>query len=131
MAVNGQDFFDSAKKIIANGDEISYRNGVSRAYYAMYHEARDTLVAAPNYAQSPHDGLIKYLRGNACRGDEPFEHGNLRSLASMLEQQKGKRHKADYSIAEPLEESVALEAIFFAKKLFDKCQEMKASLKTK
>lgn len=127
MAVNGQDFLDSAKKVVALGDEISFRNGVSRAYYAMYHKTRDTLTAVPNFAQSPHDALIKYLRGQACRGDEPFEEGKLRSLASILEQQKGKRHKADYSIAEPLEESVALEAILFAEKLFAKCEEMIAS----
>jgi len=128
MAVNGQHFLDSAKKLIPIGDEISYRNCVSRAYYAMYHETRATLQAAPNFAQSPHDGLIRYLKGQACRGEEPYAEGNLRSLASLLAQQKGKRHKADYSLSESLEEATAKEAIFFAEKLFQKCQEMKKSI---
>lgn len=128
MAVNGQNFLDFAKQLISNGDEISFRNCVSRSYYAMYHEVRDTLKAAPNFAQSPHDGLIKYLRGQACRGEEPFEESNLRSLAALLFQQKGKRHMADYNITDPLEEATAKEAVFFAEKLFKKCQEMKNSL---
>lgn len=128
MAVNGQLFLDFAMKAIAAGDEISFRNGISRAYYAMYHETRSTLTAVPNFAQSPHDGLIKYLRGQACRGDEPFEQGQLRSLASILEQQKGKRHKADYDLTDDVGEDMAKEAILFAEKLFKKCQEMKGSL---
>ncbi|ELY2685040.1 hypothetical protein G9X48_10400 [Cronobacter sp. HA18006] len=127
MAVNSQNFLDFAKNIISSGDEISCRNSISRAYYAMYHEARDTMTAVPSFVQSPHDGLIKYLRGSACRGDEPFDAGKLRALAALLEQQKGKRHKADYYLGESVDISMAKEAIFFAEKLFKICQEMKSN----
>ncbi|CZZ32596.1 hypothetical protein P3S37_22595 [Enterobacter hormaechei] len=127
MAVDGQQFLDFAKKIFLSGDEISCRNCISRAYYAMYHEARDTLTAVPNFQQSPHDGLIKYLRGNASRGDEPFEKGKLRALAALLEQQKGKRHKADYYLGENIDAGAAEEAILFAEKLFKICKEMRSA----
>ncbi len=128
MAVNGQHFLDFAKKNLLAGDEISCRNCISRAYYAMYHETRDTLTAAPNFQQSPHDGLIKYLRGNASRGNEPFEKNKMLALAALLEQQKGKRHKADYYLDETIDGGTAQEAIFFADKLFKICDELRSSL---
>ena len=39
MPVKPVDFLSSAINILNNGSEIDFRNAVSRAYYAAYHEA--------------------------------------------------------------------------------------------
>ncbi|WP_429103591.1 hypothetical protein [Aeromonas hydrophila] len=122
MSVLSRDFLDFAIDAAQRADEIGYRNAVARSYYAIFHEASEIMVSLPNYAAHAHDGLIQYLKKPAK--DEPYDRTALRGLAAMLQQQKGKRVIADYSLNRDVSESDALESIKTAERFFQKCQEI-------
>lgn len=123
MSVCGQDFYDFASKALTFGDEIAYRNTIARSYYAMYHEVLGTLEHCPAFSSGVHSSLIAYL--SSAKTQEKFEVMKLRALAAMLKQQKAKRCIADYELSDDVTEVDAQESLFFARKLFDKCLEMK------
>lgn len=48
MPVKATDFLESAKRELQNGEEVNFRNGISRAYYAAYHSCIPLDSILPN-----------------------------------------------------------------------------------
>ncbi|WP_460883103.1 HEPN domain-containing protein [Pseudaeromonas pectinilytica] len=124
MAVSSKDFLDFAIDVLNRTDEIGYRNAIARAYYAMFHEVTSMMTSMPVYSAHAHDGLIQYLN-NAGGKTESYSQAELRGLAAILRQQKGKRVLSDYDLQGNITSADARESIKTAERLFAKCNQMK------
>lgn len=98
MPTTSQEFLSSAERCLAEDSEIGYRNAISRAYYAMYHEIKESLTCLPSFQRDHHKNLIGYLRNKAENKLEPYDHDSLKSMAYKLEQQRRSRNEADYDL---------------------------------
>jgi uncharacterized protein (UPF0332 family) len=94
--MNGRDFLDTARYLVARGGESDGRSGASRAYYSAFHAARDLLTAlrfrTPR-ADRAHNYL--YVRLNNC-GDARIQYA-----AFLLNKLRGLRNEADYDVHQP------------------------------
>lgn len=98
MPVNSVDFYQSAKENLTIGNEIGYRNCVSRAYYGMYHEVLSIInEEIPSYAtKGAHACLITYLAEGSSA--EPYDSKELVKLSYILKQHRDNRFEADYEL---------------------------------
>lgn len=123
MAVKGQDFYDFALQCVQQGDEISLRNAVGRAYYGVYHDVCEKLQKCPDPAT--HSGVRDYLSDTAwLNGYEPYEKMKLISLGAMLKYLHTQRKWADYTLSVDLTKADAEATMIIAKKGMDKSKAM-------
>ncbi|CNI46172.1 HEPN domain-containing protein [Yersinia pekkanenii] len=98
MSINSSDFLYSAVISCDSAEEVDFRNAISRAYYAMYHESLRALTCLPGASRDHHACLIKYMSSSAENKNEPYESSKLKSLSYRLKQQRNLRNQADYKI---------------------------------
>lgn len=122
MSILGKDFITAANKCMELSSETGYRNAISRAYYALYHETCSILTCCP---PTTHEGVVQYLLSDARRKNEPYELMVLVQLGAVLKQQKVKRKRSDYDLNDTIIESEAISSITTANKLIEKIYEIK------
>lgn len=99
--------------------EVGCRNAISRAYYAMYHKASETLEGIPQCHHDHHSNLIKYMRGDLGLPNEKISSGKLKTLGYALRQMRQSRNESDYRIDQSvIDKSVAEESILSAEWFF-------------
>jgi uncharacterized protein (UPF0332 family) len=110
--MNGREFLAVAKGLLATGTEGAWRSAVSRAYYAVFHVARELLenlgFAVPR-ADRAHSHL--WLRLSNC--GEPHLQDSGRELNDL----RRERNRADYDVNIPLSTSTAAALIQDAERI--------------
>ncbi len=97
MPVKPVDFLSSAINILNNGSEIDFRNSVSRAYYAAFHEASRVSQYSNGVSKkiSPHEKIIDKLKKHKGLSSKDNEIVQIGALLAMC---KKHRVEADYDI---------------------------------
>ena len=129
MPVNSSDFLDFAQQSAALKTEIGDRNAISRAYYAVFHEA---LALADTHFPDPNAHLAM---GDHERLSERYKQWDklpsYRSFAIMLVNMKSQRHLADYDLHETVINSQALTQLQtanrFLARLTESCSQLVGS----
>jgi len=97
MSVNSSDFIKAAEEALSldGASEIDFRSAGSRAYYGVYHKAKEvaeekelTPIKADNAGS--HESLIKTLHGIGTV--------NAQSVAEAMRAMKKFRHLCDYHV---------------------------------
>lgn len=116
MSVSPIDILNSARAMISAGEgEISVRNAISRAYYAVYHRARQTFPPAPEFMAGAGGGVHKAYIDQL----QQAEKGSMeRKVGVALNGMKGKRTKADYHLTDDIKPHEAAMLIIKAESLF-------------
>jgi uncharacterized protein (UPF0332 family) len=128
MSIVSQDFLVSSKSCLDLGSEVDFRNAVSRAYYAMYHEAKGSLTCQPNYSGSQHSNLIGYLKNKSENKLEPYDSYQMKLLGYRLDQQRKARHEADYDLdSVEVNQLIAEVAIGTAEEFFESWSSLKTA----
>ncbi|MEN4196851.1 hypothetical protein [Serratia marcescens] len=128
MPIKSNDFLVSADECKKCGNEAGYRNAISRAYYAMYHETLHTLQSVPRYSSNHHSNLIGYLKTKAENKLEPYDPNKMKVLGYNLDQQRKARHEADYEVSHvTVSEDMASAAIESANLYFQEWSNLKAA----
>lgn len=96
MAITYLDILEFSKNCMKLESETGYRNAISRSYYAAYHCVYPSMVHGP---QDSHQGLINYLARSDTPEREKYEKRDLLALHYALQNMKGMRVVADYSLA--------------------------------
>ncbi len=123
MSVKGRDFYEFALKCVAQGDEISLRNAVGRAYYGVYHDVCEKLHKCP--APPTHHGVSTYLIETAWLKDyEPYDKMKLISLGVLLQNLHVQRKWADYTLDMDYTAADAKATMILARKGMEKSKAM-------
>lgn len=123
MSIQGKDIFGVAENCLSNADENFSRSAISRAYYALYHEACSILKCCP---PTTHDGVVQYLLTDSRRKGEPYELMDLIRIGAVLKQQKEKRKAADYDLAADITPSEASSSVAAVRKILEKISEIRS-----
>ncbi|ELP0293558.1 hypothetical protein [Klebsiella pasteurii] len=127
MPISSSDFLSSAERCFAEGSEVGYRNTISRAYYALYHEIKENLTCLPAYSRDHHSSLISYLKNKGENKLEPYDPVRLKSMAYKLEQQRLARNEADYDLGSfTIDHALAEQSLLEVKAIFSQWEKMKA-----
>ncbi len=87
--VDYQDFLKSAEQLLQTGDEIGYRNAVSRAYYALYHRCIPLFNEINDRPTDDHHAqIVRTLR----------QQSQYESIANRLNKLRKRRNTADYEL---------------------------------
>lgn len=122
MAVTYIDILSFAKDCINRDDEVGYRNAISRAYYAAYHCVYPLIRYGP---KGSHQGLINYLLQADSAKKESCNKKTLLALAYAMQNLKGMRVIADYSLNnENMNKVNASSSIITSEKLINKIKEI-------
>lgn len=122
MSIQGKDILLVAESCAKNAGEHFSRSAISRAYYALYHEACSILQCCP---PTTHDGVVQYLLTDARRKNEPYELMDLIRIGAVLKQQKEKRKAADYDLSAEITQSEADSSIGAVRKILGKISEIR------
>lgn len=126
MSVASAEILSSAERCFAEACEMGYRNSISRAYYAFYHEVKANLTGLPAYTRDHHSGLISYLKNKSESNSEPYDPLTLKSMAYKLEQQRLARNEADYDLAScQIDKARAEHSLYVVRTVFSQWQKMK------
>lgn len=112
MAFTWADYLTVATTLNAAGDEASLRAAVSRAYYAVFGEARDFLEAErgkPFPDDSVHKSVSDCLDASGVTARQLF--------GSNLRQLKSQRVRADYKAKQPVDARYSAKALADASQL--------------
>ncbi|NUU68229.1 hypothetical protein HQN64_19265 [Enterobacteriaceae bacterium BIT-l23] len=128
MSITSCDFLNAARRFCVQNDEASLRSVISRAYYAMFHEAMQSLTCVPEYAGNHHGNLIGYMITPAeCKG-EPFRERDLQGLGYSLKQMRDARNVADYRIMDAtVSRDMAEQGISTAERYFTQWANLKSA----
>ncbi|EBQ5971345.1 hypothetical protein EVH65_23065 [Salmonella enterica subsp. enterica serovar Newport] len=119
MTIKSTDFLRSSEHCLLLDEEVGFRNAVSRAYYAMFHKAGETLESVPCADHNHHANLINYMQGRLGVPVEKISASRLKILAYDLRQMRQARNEADYRLSESkINANVAKEAILTAQHFF-------------
>ncbi|PHM46616.1 hypothetical protein [Xenorhabdus miraniensis] len=124
MSITCQDLLNFAEDCSSRNDEVGYRNAISRAYYAAYHNVYPAMQGGP---KDNHQGLIDYLKTDSWKGNEIYNKTDLIALGYMLQSLKDNRILSDYKLSHDMNETDARVAITTSKKVFEKITEMTKS----
>ncbi|MFZ2725588.1 MAG: hypothetical protein WAX77_05025 [Methylococcaceae bacterium] len=125
MSVSFKDFLCFAENLLINPDsqEIDYRNVMGRAYYAVYHLAKDKAQDYPDkknrYGEIPkgsHERLIIKF--------QKHDNKTLRILGEQMHKLKVNRHRADYDIDEYVDISEAQQLFDLAKLIIEELEKL-------
>lgn len=126
MPITSSEFLSSAERCFAEDSEVGYRNTISRAYYALYHEIKENLTSLPAYTKDHHSSLISYLKNKSENKLEPYDPLSLKSMAYKLEQQRLARNEADYDLAScAIDKAMAQQSLLEVKTIFSQWEKMK------
>jgi uncharacterized protein (UPF0332 family) len=106
MSVTYSDFYNFAANLAAGANEIEWRNSASRAYYAAFHRAQETVDLCPDNAH--------LKMGSHERVTDRFDlHKSVpaKSISYVLQSMKRIRHCADYEIADEFAQSLAVNQV--------------------
>ena len=98
-------FLDLAKSLADNpgGGQAEYRSALSRAYYAVFLTARESLVAqkiiSPTMSPSDHPLVISALRAINT------------TVGNQLDKLRTKRNRADYDLAAQVSQAEAQQTV--------------------
>ena len=110
--MNGRDFLDTARHLAGRGGEADARSAASRAYYGVFHAARDLLTAlrfrTPR-ADRAHNYV--YVRLNNCG------HASIEDAAFLIHELRGLRNQADYDMHRLLPPKAVADAIADAERI--------------
>lgn len=82
-----------AKTIYASSDEAARRTSVSRAYYALYHHVRETLLSSGipiTTKPEEHKKMIRYLKNSGIN--------DVKYIGEQMNDIREKRNNADYEL---------------------------------
>ncbi len=104
--MNPRNFLTQAQRLIVLAGEEDWRSAVSRAYYSVFHVAREFLeglgFSVPQ-ADRAHGYL--WLRLQNC-GEPPLEQ-----LGRDLKDMRGQRNRADYDLHRPFRQTDAQQEV--------------------
>ena len=112
LPFNAQDFLALADQLANDpaGDEAKYRSALSRAYYALFLYARESLIArgvmVSSFSGTDHGLVIQTLRASS-QGD-----------ADQLGKLRNKRNRADYNLQIHVGASEAKQTVASARALW-------------
>jgi uncharacterized protein (UPF0332 family) len=104
--MNGREFLATARHLTGRGTEADWRSAVSRAYYAVFHVARDLLTSLR--FRTPHGDRAHnyfYVRLNNC--GEPV----VQRAATFLKALRTRRNEADYDVRLAIPIKAATDAV--------------------
>ena len=110
--MNGRDFLPLARALAAEATEAAWRSGLSRAYYAAFHVARD-LMESLGFAVPKADAAHKHMawRLGNC-GDVQVE-----DVGRKLDILRGDRNSADYDMRHPMPQTFAQQRVKMAEQI--------------
>jgi uncharacterized protein (UPF0332 family) len=117
------DFIGEASRALEGGEEISFRAGISRAYYGLYSAAiayADTLSEVPISAcsGSTHKKLVDFLAEQMVGGRElVLKH---RQLSYKLKAMHAQRVKADYHLDDEIQREEAETVLLTCRDMIEK-----------
>lgn len=126
MSVLPKDFLDHAAKLAGSEDEIDWRNCVSRAYYAAYHRASQSVDLCPtndHIAMGSHERLAERFKLHGATG--------AKAIALVLCTMKRQRHFADYEIEDNFDRGLANTQVEICKTLNDRLAAFDNTYKSK
>lgn len=118
MAFDDKFFLVSAITNFNFGDEIGYRNAISRAYYSTYHKSLSRITRMPRANGSHHAALIKYLESKECCKNEKYQAETLKELAACMRQLRGMRNRADYNLDTIITQETAADHLILARRIY-------------
>ncbi len=113
--VNYQDFIKSAEQLLETGDEMGYRNAVSRAYYALYHRCLPLFnEISDRPADDHHAQVVRTLR----------QQPQYQSIANRLNNLRKRRNTADYELHKTLSRYDAIMAVKMAQNAIEELDQL-------
>ncbi|WP_434517861.1 hypothetical protein [Pseudomonas sp. NFX1] len=119
MTVNSSDFINLAKSALESKDlnEIDIRSAGSRAYYGVYHKAREVidnkeLTYAKLEKAGSHESLIMTIHRIGSQ--------NSKTLAEAIRSLKRYRHLCDYHLADKVRKNHTQMKLLEAQKLIER-----------
>ncbi len=91
--MTGRDFLTVAKTLHASDEEAARRSSISRAYYALYHEVRESLLSAGipvTTKPEEHKKMIRYLKNSGIQ--------EAKYVGDKMDDIREKRNNADYEL---------------------------------
>lgn len=88
-----QDFMTLALRLIGGGTEAEWRSAISRAYYAVFHSARQ-LLSELGFAVPRDDNAHRYLINRLSNS----KHPSASRVGRALDRLRGDRNSADYDL---------------------------------
>jgi uncharacterized protein (UPF0332 family) len=124
--IEAGNFFESAKMLIEQNDEVDYRNAISRSYYAAYHTALslDDLIENHGGIKSNvgvHEQLVSKFANCPMSVAGAMQ---IKSLGYMLKRAKDVRRNADYFLEIDLTKDDAKEQLKTVEKILSKVAEI-------
>ena len=125
MTITCSDLIALANRLTAGTDEVEFRSGISRGYYAAYHHlcAWERHLPAPGSNLGPaggsHQQLINRLN-NPAPECSPEQRKLSRTLSAMINHAKTKRHAADYELSETIDQQSAIQSVTQAQQILSK-----------
>jgi uncharacterized protein (UPF0332 family) len=101
--MNPNDFLDLASELVGGTREAEWRSGVSRAYYAAFHTARDLLCHC-GFAVPASDRAHAYLWLRLANCGHPL----VSRAGDRLQDLRRQRNHADYDLDQPFGEADAV-----------------------
>lgn len=121
MPVSTLDFLGSAEECADSNTEIGYRNAMSRAYYAAYHEA---LYLAEVHFPDPNRNLRMGEHERLSLRYKAWDKlPQNKSIAIILENMKSQRTLADYAVSKTVSANQAATQIELAKRFITKLRD--------
>jgi len=118
-----------AGSLIELENESGFRGCISRAYYASYHQALESLQSVPAFSSNHHSNLIGYMSNKAENKLEPYDSAQLKVLGYSLRQQREARNEADYHISEvTVSKEMAETALAGSRLFFQKWNDLKKAI---
>lgn len=115
------DLIDFARSCLLLGSEVAYRSAISRGYYGMYHQVRESLDSPPCVFSNPHVALINYLANADKEPDERMSVRDRKRLALLLRQERANRNRADYELCARINKAQAESTIIAAERVVNLC----------
>lgn len=129
MAIISDDLLGCANSLIEMENESGFRGCISRAYYASYHQALESLQSVPAFSTNHHSNLIGYMSNKAENKLEPYDSAQLKVLGYSLRQQREARNEADYHISEvTVNKEMAETALAGSRLFFQKWNDLKKAI---
>ncbi|MDE9544769.1 hypothetical protein [Xenorhabdus bovienii] len=124
MSITCQDLLSFAEDCFSRKDEVGFRNAISRAYYAAYHNVYPAMQGGP---KDNHQGLIDYLKTESWKDNEEYKKPDLLALGYMLQTLKDNRILSDYKLSHDVKKIDAEMAIATSRKVLEKITEITQS----
>jgi hypothetical protein len=125
MSITCSDLIALANRLATGKDEVDFRSGISRGYYAAYHHlcAWESQLPVPGSSLGPgggsHQQLVNRLN-NPAPECSPEQKKLSRMLSAMINHAKTKRHAADYDLSETIDQQSAIQSVTEAQRILSK-----------